>query len=142
MSNHDQYREKRNKEMHAFVGGLVRMGMDVDTPGDMRKAAYMAKRAGLYSPSTYVKDIKMEKHFNQYHALTDRADFSAFRPDPADTLAKVREALTLIACKWEGIGTCPSCGMEHGACYPKSSEDLMREIASSALALLNGGDDE
>ncbi len=92
MTNYEHYRRKRDKEMHEFVGRLVRMGMDVDTPGDMRKAAHMAKDAGLYAPSTYVNDIHMEKHFNQYHALREIADLAAFRPDPsAMLLAECRD---------------------------------------------------
>ncbi len=47
--------------------------------------------------------------------------------------ANLRDALTFISCDWDGLGTCPKCGGEHGAVHPRSSEELLRAVANDAL---------
>lgn len=46
----------------------------------------------------------------------------------------LRGCLGHIACDWSGLGTCPKCQMEHGAVFPKSGEDMLREYARFILS--------
>lgn len=90
----------------------------------------------MTTPSLFARQLA--KRISTIHQPHTEADVAALIDAAVAELEAERERLRAaceaIACDWCGIGTCPQCGLEHGATYPKPTEAVLRQIARAALA--------